>query len=142
MTSLREQLRHHSVALISLIVALATLAYVTWRNERTEDNRTVRTAAVEILTQLSELERVVFVTRHDRASAGGDARAGWSSVIVIRDLADVMPERVLTQAAVLQKVWDENWQGLGAEDGSAAERIDSAADEVRKATLEALRSLE
>src|SRR5439155_9354534 len=57
MTSLRQQLRDNAVALISLVVALGSLAYNTWRNERTEHNRNVRTAAFELLTRVAELER-------------------------------------------------------------------------------------
>ncbi len=54
MTSLRQQLRDNAVALISLVVALGSLAYNTWRNERTEHNRNVRTAAFELLTRVAE----------------------------------------------------------------------------------------
>ena len=48
MTTIRLQLRNNAVALISLAVALSSLAYNTWRNERTEHNRNVRTATFEV----------------------------------------------------------------------------------------------
>ena len=50
MRTFREQLRSNAVALISLTVALSSLGYNTWRNERTEHNRNIRAAAFEILT--------------------------------------------------------------------------------------------
>jgi hypothetical protein len=50
-----EQLRRHSVALISLVVAVSSLAYNTWRNERTEANRKIRVAGLELLLQLGHL---------------------------------------------------------------------------------------
>ncbi len=141
MPTVREQLRNNAVALISLVVALTSLGYNTWRNERTEHNRNIRTAAFEILTRLSEFERVVFLAQYDRDSTGGNPRVGWTHVIVIRDLSEVVPERVPTQAAVLQKVWGENWEALGQEDEAASDRINDAADELKKATLEVLRAL-
>ena len=59
MSTVRQQLRNNAVALISLVVALGSLSYNTWRNERTESNRNIRTATFELLVKLSELERVV-----------------------------------------------------------------------------------
>jgi hypothetical protein len=56
MRPLKGQLRRHSVALVSLFVAFSSLAYNTWRNEKTEMNRNVRTAGVEMLLQLGELD--------------------------------------------------------------------------------------
>jgi hypothetical protein len=105
MTSLRQQLRNNLVALISLAVALGGLSYNTWRNERTEQNRNVRTAAFEILTRLADLERVVFLAQYDRDTRGGNPRIGWTYVLTIRDLSVVVPGPVSGGAAELQKVW-------------------------------------
>ena len=55
MTTLRQQLRDNAVALISLAVAISSLSYNTWRNERTEANRNVRTATFELLMRLADL---------------------------------------------------------------------------------------
>ena len=141
MTSFRQQLRDNAVALISLIVALGSLAYNTWRNERTEHNRNVRTAAFELLTKLAELERVVFLAQYDRDVAGGSPRTGWTYVLVIRDLSAVVPAPVPAQAAQLQIVWRDNWEGLGKDDEAAVNHIDDAIGKVRDATLGTLRSL-
>ncbi|TLY85375.1 MAG: hypothetical protein E6K34_11425 [Gammaproteobacteria bacterium] len=141
MTSLRQQLRDNAVALISLVVALGSLAYNTWRNERTEHNRNVRTAAFELLTRVAELERVVFLAQYDRDAAGGNPRTGWTYVLVIRDLSAVVPPPVPAQAAELQRVWSGNWEGLGKDDQTAVDRIDDAIDKLRKTTLGTLRSL-
>ena len=141
MTSLRQQLRDNAVALISLVVALGSLAYNTWRNERTEHNRNVRTAAFELLTKLAELERVVFLAQYDRDVAGGNPRTGWTYVLVIRDLSAVMPAPVPAQAAELQGVWRGNWDDLGKRDETAVGRIDDAIKKLRDTTLGTLRSL-
>ena len=141
MTSFRQQLRDNAVALISLVVALGSLAYNTWRNERTEHNRNVRTAAFELLTKLAELGRVVFLAQYDRDVAGGSPRTGWTYVLVIRDLSAVVPAPVPAQAAELQKVWSGNWEGLGKDDEAAVNRIDDAIGKLRDTTLGTLRSL-
>src|SRR5256714_15634759 len=135
MTSLRQQLRDNAVALISLVVALGSLAYNTWRNERTEHNRNVRTAAFELLTKLAELERVVFLAQYDRDVAGGNPRTGWTYVLVIRDLSAVMPAPVPAQAAELQGVWRGDWEDLGKRDETAGERVDDAIKKDRKSVV-------
>jgi hypothetical protein len=141
MTTIREQLRNNVVALISLVVALGSLSYNTWRNERTEHNRNVRTATFELLGKLAELERVVYLAQYDRDRSGGNPRTGWTYVLVIQDFAAVVPQPVPAQAAQLQKVWAENWQGLGGEDESSVERIDDAISKLRTASLAMLKAL-
>jgi hypothetical protein len=141
MTTLREQLRNNSVALISLVVALASLGYNTWRNERTEHNRNIRAAAFEILTKLAEFERVVFLAHYDRDQANGNPRTGWTYVIVINDLAQVMPGAVQPRAAALRDTWRGNWEDLAKDDDVAIDRIDHEITNLREATLETLRSL-
>ena len=141
MPNFREQLRNNAVALVSLVVALGSLGYNTWRNERTEHNRNIRTAGFEILTKLAELERVVFLAQYDRDAQGGNPRTGWTYVLVIRDLSELVPEDVPGQAANLRKVWGENWEGLGRDDEAAVDRIDNAITKLRETTLRMLRSL-
>jgi hypothetical protein len=141
MTTIRAQLRNNAVALISLAVAIGSLGYNTWRNERTEHNRNVRTATFELLTRLAELERVVYLAQYDRDTAGGNPRTGWTYVLVIHDLAAVVPAPVPAKATQLQKVWSENWEGLGREDESSVNRIDDAIGSLREASLAMLQAL-
>lgn len=141
MTTLRQQLRNNTVALISLVVALGSLGYNTWRNERTEHNRNIRTATFEILTKLAEFERVVFLAQYDRDTVGGNPRTGWTYVLVIRDLAMVVPGPVQAQAAQLQNVWGSDWEGLGKDDEGSVTRIDDAIGKLREASLATLKSL-
>jgi hypothetical protein len=141
MASFREQLRNNAVALISLLVALVSLSYNTWRNERTEHNRNIRAAAFEILTKLAEFERVVFLAHYDRDKANGNPRTGWTYVIVINDLAEVVPGSVQPRAVALRDGWRANWEDLGNGDDRSLEHIDRGITELREATLQALRSL-
>jgi hypothetical protein len=141
MSTLRRQLRDNAVALISLVVALSSLGYNTWRNERTEGNRNVRTATFELLTRLAELERLVFLAQYDRDAAAGNPRSGWTYVLSIRDLATLTPAPVPARANELQQAWSANWEGLGKDDEIAVNRIDDAIGRLRDATLGTLRSL-
>jgi hypothetical protein len=141
MTSICEQLRNHAVALTSLFIALTSLGYNTWRNERTEHNRNIRTAAFEILIKLAEFERVVFLAHYDHDKSSGNPRIGWTQVIVIDDLAAVVPGAVAPRATELRSAWAQNWEGLGREDEKAVDRIDMAIANLRTATLDTLRSL-
>lgn len=57
--SVAEQFRRHSVALISLFIAVAGLGYNTWRNEKTEEQRNVRHAAFRVLETLGEMQQII-----------------------------------------------------------------------------------
>jgi hypothetical protein len=140
-TTIRQQLRNNAVALISLAVAIGSLGYNTWRNEHTERNRNVRTAAFELLMRAGDLERVTFLAQYDRDRNGGSPRTGWTDVLAIRDLAALVPAPVPARAAELLKVWSENWEGLGRDDETAVNRIDETIDKLREASLATLRSL-
>ena len=141
MTTVREQLRNNAVALTSLLIALISLGYNTWRNERTEHNRNIRAAAFEILTKLAEFERIVFLAHYDRDRMSGNPRTGWTYVIVINDLAQVMPGTVQPRATALRDTWRGNWEDLSNDGDVAIDRIDQDITKLREATLGTLRSL-
>jgi hypothetical protein len=141
MSTVRQQLRSNLVAIISLVVALSSLGYNTWRNEHTEHNRNVRTATFELLAKLAELERVVYLAQYDRDRSGGSPRTGWTYVLVIQDFAAVAPPPVPARAAELQKVWAGNWEGLGREDEGSVNRIDDAIGRLRADSLAVLKAL-
>lgn len=141
MTSIRQQLRDNTVALISLAVAISSLAYNTWRNERTEHNRNVRTAAFEVLVRAADLERVTFLAQYDHDRNGGSPRTGWTDVLAIQDLSALVPGAIPSRAADLLQVWRENWGDLGKADEIAVNHIDEAIGKLREASLATLRSL-
>ena len=141
MSNIRDQLRHNSVALISLFIALSSLGYNTWRNERTERNRNIRTATFEILTKLAEFERVVFLAHYDKDRDMGNPRIGWTYVIVIHDLSEVVPGAIEPKASELRAIWKDNWERLDADDEAAVDRIEAGIEALRVASLATLRSL-
>jgi len=140
-SAIRIQIRSNALALISLGVALISVSYNTWRNERTEHNRNVRAATFQILTKLADFERIVFLAQYDRDRAQGNPRIGWTDVIVIHDLASVAPAPLESKAVRLREIWQANWEHLGEDDESSVDRIEAAVEELREAALNALRGL-
>lgn len=138
---IRAQMRNHALALISLGLALTSVGYSTWRDERTEYNRNVRAATFQMLTKLADFERTVFLAQYDRDPANGNPRIGWTDVIVIHDLASVAPAPLESKAAKLRDVWRENWENLGKDDGSSVDHIEAAIEDLRQATLNSVRAL-
>ena len=141
--SVREQIQRNSVALISLVVALTTLSYSTWRNEKSEDNHNHRQAAFEILLKLNELQRVVFHLRYDGESQEeGNPRVGWTYILTIQDLSQILDsEDMRLQADKLHAVWSVNWEGL-KDNQPQVDLMLAAIDKMRMQTLILLRSLE
>src|SRR3569832_2645698 len=126
---IRSQICMNALARISLRVALTSVRYNTWRNERTEHNRNVRAATFQILTKLAEFERIVFLAQYDRDRAQGNPRIGWTDVIVIHDLASVAPAPLESKAVRLREVWRANWEQLGQADESSVDRIEAAVED-------------
>jgi len=136
-----EQLRRNAVALISLVVAISSLSYNTWRNEATEENRNLRFAAFEILLKLGELQQVVFHVHYDKDLDKGNPRIGWAYVLTINDLAKVLPGDMQDSTAGLLQAWGENWENL-ADSTISLDIIMQALDAARSQTLVLLHSLE
>ena len=137
-----EQLSRHSVAVISLLVALSALAYNTWRNEQTEFNRNVRQAGFEMLVHIGELQRIAYLAHFDKDLMAGNPRKGWAEVLVLRDLAMLMPENMQIRSEELFDAWSEHWSGLGSDDDFAVAAIDNAINDLRQDVVAALESLD
>jgi hypothetical protein len=140
MTGLWQQLRDNLVALTSLAIALAALGYNTWRNERTERNRNIRVAGIEVLQEIGSLQQIIFYAHYAAGDQRGDPRMGWADVLTINDLAILMPAEVLREGTELKAAWEQDAEGL-VDDEAAFQRIDAAIEELRQATLAALRAL-
>jgi hypothetical protein len=139
--NIRGQIRDNAIALISLLVALTSVSYSTWRDERTERNQNIRSATFQILAKLADFERIVFLAHYDRDHTNGSPRIGWTDVIVIHDLSTVAPAPLESKASELTEVWRNNWEGLDSDAETSVERIETAVEQMRSATLATLRSL-
>ena len=140
--SFREQLRRNSVALISLVVAITSLSYNTWRNEASEDNRTQRLVAIEVLMKLGELQQVVWHHHYDKDIENkGNLRTGWTLVLVIKDISQILDDTLPQSAKALWTTWDDHSYKL--ENSAAAEKaIISAINDVRADALALLLELD
>jgi hypothetical protein len=138
--TIRQQLRANAVALISLVVALGSLGYNTWRNEETEENRSVRVAAFEVLKNLGELQLVVNFAFFAKEQQFGHPMAGWGRVALISDLSQVLPTPAPQRAEQLHQVWRANWERI-ADDEASVDRITAEIDRTREAIREILRQL-
>lgn len=140
--SLKEQVRRNSVALISLVVAITSLSYNTWRNEVTEYNRNQRTLSVQVLLKLGELQEIVN-HRHYELDAGdrGNLKTGWAVVNTIRDLSLILEEPLPGSARQLHATWEAHADRLGAEDDSVI-AIRDGIEAMRNDALTLLQSLD
>ncbi len=139
--TLSDQLRQHSVAIISLVVALSSLGYNTWRNEQTEANRNVRSAGIELLLKLGELDEVVFFSYYEQDLERGNPHSGWAYVLTIRDLGDLMNEPAASTSMELFDVWASYSSDMG-EDKQAHEIISASIDQLRFDTHQVLAELD
>jgi len=141
-TKLIEQLRRNRVALISLVVAITSLSYNTWRNEASEDNRTQRLVSIEILLKIGELEELVLYSHYDpEVKIKGNPRTGWAIVLTIEDLAQILEPPCPEAAVRLKESWQANWSTL-AKSTKSKNAIRGAIDDMRQETLALLRMLD
>ena len=138
--SLWRQLRANILSLLSLTVALSALGYNTWRNERTEFNRSIRAAEFEMLRHLIEVQQVIDFAHLRKDQQKGDLTLGLNRVLLIRDLASVTPEPVEKAAEQLRAGWVADSEKL-ATDNEAAGKLSEQVWQTRQAVLASLRSL-
>jgi len=135
-----SQIKANIVAIASIIVALTGMGYNTWRNEKTEINHNVRAAAFETLKNLGEAQTIIEYAHFKKDRTLGDPVQGWGRMILIHDLAQVLPAPGPADAERLWQAWRDNVEGLGSRD----EAMIKIADEIqllRLTTLETLASL-
>ena len=139
--SIRSQLKSNTVAIVSLIVALSSFSYSTWRNERSEHNRTIRQASFQLLTALGEMQQVIYHAHYDRDVARGNPRTGWVYVATISDFSMTMPEPVPTRAHELLEAWRDHWERLGTDEADA-DAVSEAVERCRAAVVARLKTLD
>ncbi|MDX1480062.1 MAG: hypothetical protein R3315_00190 [Woeseiaceae bacterium] len=138
----REQLRGNLVAIISLAVALASLGYNTWRNEKTELNRNLRNGGLELLMQSAELRELTYLIHYDTDVVGeGAARRGWVTVLAIRDLSRILPPPVPASAEALHSAWGAHWESLAGKRASK-DAVDAAVEALVDDTVTMLENLD
>jgi hypothetical protein len=152
-----EQIRRNSVALISLFIAVFALAYNTWRNERSEDQRNIRQAAFRVLENLGGMQEIVdsryyyFPFDADKGAESTLRLRGFGNLAMSHDLMNLMPPPVPTVGDVLYTTWLQHFNaleeidgdGLHTQKGQQAEvALRNALSESREAVVNTLRNLD
>jgi len=147
-----DQVNNNLVALISLVLAMTSLGYNTWRNETTEVQRNWRDASFRILVEIGELNQIILMRRYFSyagATQPVDANrnnsipqpeswvAGWGNVTMVRDLTAVMPDPLPEHGRRLFDQWQTHARAL--HDREKPEAREEAADTLL-AAIEELRS--
>lgn len=136
-TPFRTLLQANLLAIISLLIALASLSYNTWRNDMTEQNRNQRAAGFALLQELAALQLLVDHLTYDGEQQRGDTIDGWTRVVFIGDLAHLTSPKVDAGAQALRMQWKDEAGRL-----EASEEANIAVSRTIEALrLETLRSL-
>lgn len=153
-----DQVNNNLVALISLVLAITSLGYNTWRNETTEIQRNWRQASFQILVEVGELNQIILMRRYfpdatkDSENRAGEVRApqswvaGWGKATMIRDLSSVMPAPMPEAGQRLFETWQEHAGDLDdTEDEEARETASKelldAVEQLRSSTVELISDL-
>ena len=140
--NIKEQIRRNIVALISLVIAITSLGYNTWRNEASENNRTQRLVALEVLMKLGDLQQLTWHHYYDKDFENkGNLRTGWTLVLVVRDISQILDGPLPQSTQELHQTWDEFSPGLDSS-GEAKEAIIGAIESVRSDALILLQRLD
>jgi hypothetical protein len=141
-SNLLSQLQRNAVAIISLVIALTSLGYNTWRNEQSEGNRNQRFASFMILLKLNEIQQLVFHRRYDPDMADkGNPRTGWTYILTVKDLSQVLPAPLPERAEKLSVTWGNNWEGI-ENNQQSTDNILVELDQMRDETILLLKALE
>jgi hypothetical protein len=138
--TITTQISNHLIAIISLCVAIIALSYNTWRNEQTEKNRNIRTAAFEVLKELGELQIVINYSHYQPNKEMGNTYLGWGYIALINDLGQLLPQPIPEKVKILTDDWGVNW-GKIKTDEAATDKISNEVDKTRESVLEVLRKL-
>ncbi len=131
---------YYAIALLSLVFALVGFSYNAWRLERSEENSNIRSAAFQVLSEISEFEQVLYASHYDQNQIEGSPRRGWVKIGLINDLSMLIGKDVERASAKLKANWSANWTRVPAEE-AAVHTIIETLDEVRVAVKARLAEL-
>ncbi|MGJ8620162.1 MAG: hypothetical protein ACSHWN_07510 [Methylophilaceae bacterium] len=140
-TWLSKQLITHSVAVVSLITAIAGLSYNAWQANQNEINQNMRIAAFEVLKNLGELQTVVNYAHFSGDKSRGNPIEGWKHVTMVRDLSHLLKPAAKAESQVLYNTWQANWEQIEL-NPIIEEQISSQITKTRQTVLSTIDALE
>ena len=138
--TIKLQIKQNTVALISLIVSIVTLVYITWSNHVAEEHQIYRLSGFELLKNLGELQVIVNYSYYEPENQMGNPMLGWGHIALIQDLSKLMPSPIPEKANGLISVWSENWESIKKNEKSA-DIITNQIDSNRLALVKLLMNL-
>lgn len=137
----KNQIKLNSVAIVSLVTAIAGFTYNTWQDHQNEVNQNMRVAAFEVLKNLGELQTVVNYVHYSDDKTRGQPIEGWKHATMVRDLSHLLKPNVAQQAQTLFGVWERDWEKLENDDQAEA-RLSTQIAKTRQAVLSNIDALE
>ena len=122
--SLKGQLQRNFVALVSIVIAVGSLSYNTWRNEASESHRNFREASFRVLESMGELQEVAdhryyYFPFEDNQGREGELRLkGFGRVTMVRDLMNLMPSPAPEAGNELFLLWNQHFNALASLDSN------------------------
>ncbi len=139
--SLRKKMFLYQLTTVfGILFALIGFSYNVWRMEISEENNNIRVACFEILTELADLEQIIYIAHYDHNTVEGSPRKAWVKVGLIRDLTYLTAPSVEKKANELYETWSGNWSAI-AEDQGSVSRVVEAIDSVRTEIKSVLKTL-
>lgn len=138
--SFRQLLQANLLSVISVLIAVASLSYNTWRNDVTEQNRNQRAAGFAVLHELAALQLLVDHLTYDEKQLRGDTIEGWTRVVFIGDLASLTSRKVDAGAQSLRQQWASEVGRLESSE-EANKAISRSIESLRLETLRTLGEL-
>ena len=132
-----DQLRFHSVAIISLLTAILGVSFNVVQTRWIEENATRRDATFESLLALGELQEIVHYAHYKQDKDAGDPIAGWSRVLMVHDLAMLLQPENSHRVRELKEVWQQHFDHL--ENPGSEKAVSEAIRLAREETLEILK---
>ncbi len=140
--ALQHKLRlFYLTSIFGVLFAVLGFSYNAWRLELSEDNNNIRTAAFEVLLQLSEFEQVIYALHYDQNDIEGSPRKGWVKVGLIQDMSVLISTESERQAESLKVIWAEHWDTV-AKDEAVVRRLVEQIDVLRGVIKGRLKELE
>ncbi len=139
--SLQKLKLFYITSIFSIAFAMLGFTYNAWRMEVTEDNSNTRTAAFEVLLQLSEMEQIIYAAHYDKNSEEGNPRKIWVKVELIGDLSSLISPEVKMSTDELKLLWSRGWDVM-KDDEEITHKLVGQIGKVRKDIKTVLNNLQ
>lgn len=97
---------------LSISLAIVSIAYNAWRMVESEQNANVRDATFIVLLTLAEFQHVIYAAHFDKLEIEGNPRRGWVKVRLIEDISILIGGDIASAAQELRETWQKSWPSI------------------------------